>query len=227
MIGESKDGKPTFTRLQGCFYQRTGQGVDALYGNQILLDSEITKIKSSEVFDPWEIYQYTETANSMEMTRFDASSDWDYRFCPELLTSWGYCDLLRNGNIYYYPVLTVGQMQSLLDEALLIRRQFNFIEISKNSFESLWSSAESTYTESGRNNWKYMVNGLVDTPPYVDQAWRAYLIGARPYMPNVSSGLMPPVCYEGERAVTLSDGSTAYIQGEICYENGVYTFVGN
>ncbi len=227
VLGESKAGTPTFTRLQGCFYQRSGQGVDSIFGNQILLDTEISKIKSSEVFDPWEIFQYTELANSLEMTRFDASGDWDYTFCPESLTPWGYCDLLRNGNIYYYPNLTSSQMTAILGEALLIRRQFNFSTTAKSNFEALWTSVESTHTESGRNNWKYMVNGLVDTPPFVDQAWRAYIMGNRPHMPDVGSGLMRPLCYEGTREIILSDGSKATITGEICYENGVYTFVSN
>lgn len=224
VVGEGKDGSPVFTRLQGCFYQRTGQGVDAIFGSQILLDTEITKVKTSEYFDPMEIFSYTETANSVEMVRFDSSGDWDFKFCPELSTPWGYCDLLRNGNIFYYPVLTAAEMNSLLNEALLIRRQFNFNTISKSTFEDLWSNTEKTHKEIGRNDWKYMVNGLVDTPLYIDQAWREYVQGLRPHMPDVNSSQIPPICYEGKREVTLGDGTTAVLDGEICYEDGEYTF---
>lgn len=226
VLGEDRLGKPTFARLQGCFYQRVGQGVDAGFGNQILLDTEITKIKSSEVFDPWEIFRYSETPTSMEMTRFDASGDWDYRFCPELLTPWGFCDLLRNGNIYYYPSLTALQASALLDEALLIRKQFNHITISKQDFEDTWENVEKTHGELGRNNWKYMVNGIVDTPPFVDQAWKDYVKGLRPYMPDVNSNQMPSLCYPGERDVVYGDGSTGKVYGEVCYENGEYVFRG-
>lgn len=224
VIGEDRSGQPVFTRLQGCFFQRTGQGVDAGFGTQILLDTEISKIKSSEAFDPWEIFRYTETANSLETTRFDSSGDWDFKFCPELSTPWGYCDLLRNGNIYYYPSLTAAQMDDLLNEALLIRKQFNFTAISKQQFEDVWANTEKTHAEIGRADWKYMVNGLVDTPLYIDQAWRDYVKGVRPYMPDISSNQMPPICYEGEREVVLSDGSTGKVYGEICYENGNYIF---
>lgn len=224
VIGEGKNGESVFTRLQGCFYQRTGQGVDAVYGSQILLDTDVSKVKTSEYFDPMEIFSYTETSNSIEMVRFDSSGDWDFKFCPELSTPWGYCDLLRNGNIYYYPVLTSIEMDSLLNEALLIRRQFNFNTISKSDFESLWSDTEKSHKEVGRNEWKYMVNGLVDTPLYIDQAWREYVQGLRPRMPDVNSSQIPPICYEGKRKVTLEDGTSATLYGEICYEDGVYIF---
>jgi len=225
VIGEGKDGTPVFTRLQGCFYQRTGTGIDASFGSQILLDTDITKVKTSEYFDPMEIFSYTETSTSMEMVRFDSSSDWDFKFCPDSLTPWGYCDLMRNGNIYYYPVLTSAQQSSMLNEALLIRKQFNFTTISKSDFENVWSNTEETHTEVGRNDWKYMVNGLVDTPMWIDQAWREYVQGLRPYMPDVNSNQMPPICYEGKREVLLNDGTTAWLSGEICYEDGQYNFI--
>lgn len=231
-IGEDDDGTLIFKRWQGCFYQRTGQGVDAVYGHQILLDGDSSKIKTSEYFNPMEIFSYTESATSIEMVRFDSSGDWDYRFCPELSTPWGYCDLLRNGNIFYYPVLNASEQASLLSEALLIRRQFNFNTISKPDFENIWATVENTHKEIGlfkentNHIWsfKYMVNGLPDTPMFVDQAWRDYVKGLRPRMPDLSSIQIPPICYEGKREVILSDGTTAWINGEICYENGEYVF---
>jgi len=226
VIGEDKEGNPTFTRLQGCFYQRTGQGVDAIYGKQILLDTEISKVKSSEHFDPIEIFKYSETATSLEMTRFDDSGTWDYKFCPELSTPWGYCDALRNGNEMYYPILSVAQQNALLAEALLIRRQFNYNIMNKSSFEVLWTNTENTHKEIGRNSWLYMVNGIVDTPRYIDQAWREYVMGNRIHMPDVDSGSMLPICYNGRKSVILQNGSTALIYGEICYIDGVYKFTG-
>ncbi len=232
-IGEDEDGTPTFTRWQGCFYQRTGQGIDAIYGNQILLDGDVSKIKTSGHFNPMEIFSYTESATSIEMVRFDSSSDWDYKFCPESSTPWGYCDLLRNGNIFFYPVLTPAEQASLLSEAILIRRQFNFNTISRSNFEIIWANTEKTYKEIGlfkENtnhiwNFKYMVNGLVDTPMFVDQAWKDYVKGLRPRMPDLSSIQIPPICYEGKREVILNDGTTAWINGEICYEDGQYNFI--
>lgn len=224
VIGEGKDSSQTFSRIQGCFYQRTGQGADATYGSQILLDTDIKKIKTSEHFDPMEIFSYTETATSIEMVRFDSSGDWDFKFCPELSTPWGYCDLLRNGNIFYYPVLTSAEMSSLLDEALLIRRQFNFKVISKSDFEFIWSNTEKTNIEIGRGDWKYMVNGLVDTPMFVDQAWKEYIKGLRPRMPDLSSPQISPICYKSKREVLLSNGTTAWLSGEVCYVDGNYVF---
>jgi hypothetical protein len=226
-IAEGKNGLPSFSRLQGCFYQRTGIGVDAVHGKQILLDTEINKIKTSENFEPMEIFKYTETATSMEMTRFDDSSTWDFKFCPELNTPWGFCDKLRNGNIMYYPILSLAEQNEMLNEAMLIRRQFNYNIVAKSVFENLWNTAKNTHHESGRNNWKYMISGVVDTPRYIDQAWREYVMGSRPYMPDIISGSMPPICYDGMKNVILADGSTARIYGEICYENSAYTFIGH
>lgn len=226
-LGEGKDGSQTFTRVQGCFYQRTGIGVDAIHGTQLMLDTDIYKTKTSESFDPVEIFKYTETATSLEMTRFDSSSDWDYKFCPEYSTPWGYCDLLRNGNIMYYPTLSLTEADALKNEALLIRKQYNFVTTTKAAFDAAWNSAISSRKEIGRNNWKYAVNILVDTPRYIDQAWREYMLGSRPYMPDVNSSQMPLFCYTGKKKVTLGDGSTAYINGEICYINGVYNFTQN
>lgn len=226
------DGITTFKRWQGCFYQRTAQGIDAIYGHQILLDGDSSKIKTSEPFNPMEIFSYTESATSIEMVRFDSSNDWDWKFCPESSTPWGYCNLLRNGNIWFFPVLSAAEQADLLAQALLIRRQFNFNLISKSDFENVWTNAEKTHKEIGlfkENtthiwNFKYMVNGLPDTPMFVDQAWRDYIKGLRPQMPDLSSIQILPICYEGKREVILNNGSLAWINGEICYENGNYVF---
>ena len=43
-------------------------------------------------------------------------------------------------------------------------------------------------------------------------------------MPGLSSIQIPPICYVGKREIILNDGSTAWINGEVCYESGEYVF---
>jgi hypothetical protein len=226
VLGESDDGAhQTFTRDLGCFWQKTGVGIDAIHGTQLMLDTEYAA--SSEEFQPTEIFKYVDGGATVEMIRYDDSGAWDYRFCPELSAPWGYCDLLRNGNVMFFPVLSVAEMASLVSEALLIRKQFNFRVVDKSVFEELWAEAPTTLTEIGRNNWRYMVNGVPDAPLYTDVAWREYIKGLTPHMPDTTSSNMPPICYQGHQAVTLSDGSIGRIFGEICYVNGEFTFTQN
>lgn len=106
----------------------------------------------------------------------------------------------------------------------MIRRQFNFNKVTKENFERIWSETEKTHLELGQSNWKYKVNTLVDTPMFIDQAWRDYIIGKRPQMPDTNSYRMPAICYPGERNVVLADGSIAWVTGEVCYANGLYEF---
>jgi len=223
-LGEDKKGKATFTRLQGCFYQRTGTGVDVSFGNQLLLDTDMASLASSEHFDPMEIFRYDETPTTLSMTRFDSTEDWDYKFCPYLDTPWSFCTLLRNGNIMFWPTLAPADQTALKNEALLIRTQFNYDAVPLSTFESKWTSVPAQRVESGRDNWKYAVVHIVDTPRYKDEAWRDYLMGNRPTMPDVTSPSIPPVCYHGSQTVTLANGGQGKVYGEICYENGVYTF---
>lgn len=217
-FAEGKDGKQVFSRLQGCFYVRH----DATYGDQILLD--VLNMATSQQFDPMEIFTYTTTATTMEMSRFDSSGDWDYRFCPADSTPWGYCDLLRNGNEMYFPNLSPAQQASVLAEALLIRKQFNYSTVSTSVFNNLWSKPEQTRTEEPQENYKYVVASIVDTPSYIDQAWASFVRGTRPTMPDVTSSQMPYICYDAHRTVTLIDGSTSRINGEVCYVDGQYVF---
>lgn len=212
-LAEGKDGSAVFSRLQGCFYER---------GGQILLDT--TNSASSQHFDPMEIFTYTDSGSTMEMVRFDDSSDWDYRFCPYLDTPWGFCDLLRNGNEMFFPVLNAGQQAALLAEAVLIRRQFNYSVTSLSNFSTVWASAESSRAEAAREDYKYAVQAVVDEPRYISQAWAQYVRGDRPVMPDTTSNRIPQICYPGKRDVTLPDGSTATIYGEICYVDGQYVF---
>ena len=226
ILGEDKNGRPVFTRSKGCFYQKTGIGVDAGFGNQLLLDTVSAKFATSENFDPMEIFRYDETETTLNMTRFDDSDNgWDFKFCPYLETPWEFCTLLRDGNIMYWPItLTNVQQNDLLNEAILVRKQFNYSTISNSSFEIIWETIEKSRTEVSRDDWKYNVIILPDIPSYIDAAWRDYLIGARPTMPNVQSNTMPSICYQGSKIVILPSGNTGKIYGEICYSDGIYSF---
>ena len=224
ILGEDVNGRPTFTKLQGCFYTRTGAGVDIAYGKQLLLDTTISKVVSSQYTDIAEIFTYTELGSDVNMVRYDESADWNYRFCPELSTPWSFCAKLRDGNDMYYPVLSAADQTAMLNEALLIRKTFNYTAMSKSSFDSQWKNVELTRTEKMLEDLKYHVIHTVDTPRFIDQAWRDYVMGTRPTMPDTSSTRMPLVCYPGFQNITLANGSTGRTYGEICYENGVYSF---
>jgi hypothetical protein len=221
LLAEDRSGNPVFSRLEGCFWQRTGIGADAAFGTQLLLDS--TLAASTGPFDPMEVYRVTWGA-SVEMARFDSISDWTYQFCPEATTPWGYCDLLRNGNEMYYPALTAQQQSDLEAEAILVRTQFSFEQVSNAEFDAAWSAAEAGRREVDRREHAFEVAHLADVPLYVDRAWFQYVRGQRPHMPDVTSPTIPPVCYPAHRLVTLSDGSTSYLTGEVCYVGGQYQF---
>ena len=220
-LAEGKDGKQVYTRLQGCFYVRN----DATFGQQLLLDAIDTA--SSQAADFMEIFTYTTTATTLESVRFDDSGDWDYRNCPYLDTPWGYCDLLKqNGNIMYFPNnLTAAQQASLLAEAILIRRQFNYATVSSSSFESVWSNPGLGRVEESREDYKYATAAIVDIPNFIDQAYAAFIRGERPTLPDISSLRIALICYDGKRNVILNDGSSSTIFGQICYENNQYTFI--
>jgi hypothetical protein len=226
LFGEDANGHVLYSRMAGCFYQRTGEGADASYGSQLMLDTSIPNSSSSDVFDPFEIFYYDIAADGLNTTRFDDSSDWNYTFCM-LSTPWKYCTDLRDGNVLFWPVLTSDQQSELLSEALLIRRQYNYTTIPKEQFEAIWSNPGPDKQESDIVNYRYVVVPYVDTPQYISDAWQDYVKGIRPNMPDVTSNEMPPICYNAKKKVVLADGSTAYIQGEVCYEKGQYQFIGH
>lgn len=228
VFGEDLSGKATFSRSKGCFYQRTATGGDAIYGKQLLIDTEVGKWASSEDFEPMEIFKYSDTATTLNMIRFDDSIGWDYRFCPDLSTPLSFCELLRDGNEMFFPVLTIQQQSDLLDEALLIGKQFNYITTTKSAFEILWQNVAETRAEVPRVNWKYQVIHNVDTPTFLDQSWRDFLLRNRPTMPNVNSPTIRPLCYSATQQVVLSSGGVSKILGEVCYlPDGTYSFVAN
>ncbi len=218
ILGEDNQGNPTFTRSKGCFYQRIATGVDLAFGKQILLDTNIEKWASSEYFETMEIFKYDETATELNMIRFDSSSDWTAYFCPfQSVPEDIFCKLLQNGNIFFHPVLTAQEQNDLLNEALLIGKQFNYVTTSKSQFENLWDNVEKSRKEIGRDDWKYKVIHTADVPQFVHSAWRDFVMGNRSLMPQISSPMLPEVCYGGSQQITLTNGNTAKIYGEICY----------
>ena len=223
ILAEGKNGTPVYTRLQGCFYQRPS----TIYGDQLLLDTLSTKTASSQNFDPLEIFTYTQAApNSIEMVRFDDSADWDERFCNDLDTPWGYCDLMRNGNDLLYPVLSPSQKAAMTNEAKLIRQMYNYVTVSKATFEALWGEPGKRRVESVRENYCYEVQAIVDTPQYIWSSWRDYVMNNRPTPPKMSSSRAPIVCFQGQRQVTFANGVDGYLNGEVCYDSalGEYQF---
>lgn len=212
-LADGKNGEQIFSRLVGCFYERN---------SQILLD--VIDVASSQYFDPMEIFTYTAIGSNFDMVRFDDSKDWDYRFCPYLNVPWGFCDLLKNGNEMFFPNLTPAEQSSLLSDALLIRKQFNYRVVASSTMTNAYNAAVAGRKETVAEDYQYAVASIVDTPRYLDQAWAEYVRGTRPIMPDITSSTMPPVCYSGKKNVTNSDGSSGSIYGQICYVDGQYTF---
>jgi hypothetical protein len=123
-------------------------------------------------------------------------------------------------------------MAALQAEALLLRSQFNFVEISNGDFEAKWTATINYAKEFGtaeaiQNNYKfqYGISGLPDIKPFIDRTWRSYLRREYPQMPDTDSVALPLICYSGFRNVVLDSGASGVVFGEICYSNGVYTFV--
>ncbi len=233
VLGKTADGVQLFQREIGCWYQRTDNVTESYgardYGQQILLDLEMAS--SSLEVHPMEVYRYTKIGSNWNTIRFDDAEGVGWTFCNPEGLPFEYCSLMRNGNYMYYPDnLTTAEMAALKAEALLIRSQFNFIEIAKSVFEQKWIDAISNRKEFGaaeavKNNYRFEfgIIGLPDIPLYIDRNWRSFLRGEAPQMPDTSSIQMPPICYSGKKIVVL-DGADAELNGEICYVAGVYTF---
>lgn len=228
-IGEDKKGNVVYQRDVSCFYAREDHEVEPInsrdYGKQLLLDFS-NYPASSASFVPNEIFKYDgDNAGNWYWTRYDDSADWDGTFCPERTVPWEYCTALRNGNLYFYPTLDATTQAALTAAAKMIRTQFNFTEISRSNFESLWQDFDRTGQElEAGGNWKFLTSNIVDASKFYDYDWRMYLMGQRYAMPDVYTPSLPPVCYSGSQSITLSGGASGKIYGEICYVNGVYTF---
>ena len=223
-LGQNSDGSIAFSRNEGCFYWRTGTGVDASLGTQLLLDNDVPRWASSGLFQALEIFRVDTVDSIVSMTRFDNTSGWNYAFCPYMSVPDTYCAGLDNGNIFYYPPLTADQQVQLLAEAILIRTQFNYVSSSRADFENQWAQIDSSLTETSSDAFLYIVVGSADVPLFIDQAWHNYLTRARTHMPDVTSNKMRYICYPGSESVTLTNGSLGRIFGEICYTSGVYSF---
>lgn len=238
IIAELENGKPVITREKFCYYLRTDGEIESVnpqdYGAMILFDLEFASSSSS--FHPMEIYNYSEVGDDLFLTKMDNNSGVDWTFCSTNSTPWGFCDELRNGNSMYYPEDPNATVQAQLKaEAILIRSQMNFIKITEEEFYSKWSYSIENYVEVGTSKYisnggktKYLVNSLFDEPFFVGRAWRDYIRGDRPQMPDVqwAATLQTPyVCYQGQKEIVLNNGSTSFIDGEICInQDGEYVF---
>jgi hypothetical protein len=236
IIGEMENGNSSYSRQVFCYYLRTDTEDEPVnpqeYGSMILFD--LADGASSGSFHPMEIFSYDESNNDLFLTKMDNQFGVDYKFCS-LHTPWGYCDELRNGNIMYFPENLDSTIEDKLTaEAILIRSEFNFIKISQEEFDNTWENNIDESIEvgtwqyiQGGGTWKYLVAAIFDEPFFIGQAWRKYLKYERPSMPDVewaSSSQVPLICYNARREVTLASGDTAYIRGEVCYEDGEYVF---
>lgn len=235
-LGEDKiTGEVVFQRDLACFYVREDLETEPVnpqnYGKQIMFDFSETPASSAD-FVPVEIFKYdNDNSGNWFFVRYDDSTDWSFSFCPQDTTPFfENCVAMRNGNIYFQPVLSSAMQTQLTIEAKLIRTQFTFSEITRSDFESLWNYyAQNTKELQQGGDWKYFVNHVVDANKFVDYDWRSYMKGSRPAMPDVggAAGQLPPVCYNGSQYVVLSNGQKAKVNGTICYTNGVYDFVQN
>lgn len=214
-IAEGKDGQRVVTRLQGCFFVRS----DATNGDQLLLDT--TYAISDQYFDPMEVFTYTLTGSAMNMVRFDDSQLWSYQECPTLDTPDNFCSILRNGNVMYFPNLNPAQKSATLAEAISIRRTFNNDLISRATFNGVWAQGGKV---AMREDYKFAVQAIVDTPRYIDQAWFSYLRHQSNLMPDLTSNTVPPLCYSGSQTITYPNGTTGKVYGQVCYVDGDYTF---
>lgn len=230
IIGKTASGAPLFQREVGCWYQRLDNvaeswGANVDFGNQILLDLE--EASSSLEVHPMEVFRFDKLGTNWSMTRFDDNQDVDYTFCNPDGVPLEYCAENRNGNyMYYNPNLSAFTMAVLAAQALLIRSEFNFVEISNSVFEQKWLNTINTAKEFGTTeaidkNYKFQfgISGLPDIPFYVDREIRSFLRGESHQMPQMSSSRLPPICYHGKRIV-----GSLEVWGEICYVGGTYTF---
>ena len=227
-IHSSGAGLPSFSRDLGCFYLREDHETEPInpqdFGKQILLDMGPIGA-SSEGTTPIEVFKYEVTGNDWRMVRFDQNEDIGGYFCPYLLTPWEFCTALRNGNSHFLPDLDSSTNVSLTSEAILIRSEFNFTSITATDFNNVWDNAVKNSVETYEQAFKYSPKTIVDVPNYVWEAWRDYVMGNRPYMPDTQNISITEICYPSVKQITYVDGSTGLISGQACYDSaGNYTF---
>ena len=221
VLSEDRQGNASYSKLQGCFFYREGTGSDAIFGRQLFFDTtDISKLITNQTLDAPEIFKINESSPFITFTRWDDSRDWDYRFCPYLSVPFGNCLLLQeDGNDFMWPTLTTQQKADLLQEALLISKEYSYVDTPKMGFESLWLSVANSRKDIDYSDLKYFVIPQADVPYSVDQSWMQYLRGQRPWMPTsvTTAPSVGPVCHTASRSIVLTDGTTARIVGEVCY----------
>jgi hypothetical protein len=227
-LGETTDGQPAVSKDLGCFFVRTDTETEPVdpqdYGSQLLLDLG-PLAASTELVRPIEIFKYSISSNAWQTTRFDQNFDIDFSFCPASMVPWRFCTALRNGNPYFEPVLDAATEADLLQQALLIRSEYNYATITQAEFQQMWDQAEKSYLESPIQSWVSATTTFVDVPDYVWSAWADYVRGNLPTMPDAYAINLPPMCYQAQKDITLSDGSTGVVSGQACYDgSGGYEF---
>lgn len=238
VIGEFNDGRPVVEKQVGCYRIRTDNQTEPInprnYGSMIMF--EFQNSASSKLSSFNQIFNYTDTGAGFELADPSPSyrADWNFENCPYQSVPWGFCNLIKSyGNILYLPSLTAQQQADLLAEAILIRSTYSFIKITATEFNSKWDQYKNAGTSDSSavsvdewytSNWEYRISFETDPNPYTSDAHIEYMRQQRPYMPDLGSPSLAPVCYNGWRVVTLSDGTQGNVYGEICYEGGTYTF---
>lgn len=236
IIGEMPNGKTSYSRQVFCYFVREDIETEPVnsydYGAMILFDLE--EGASTSVLHPMEIYNFTETPTDFLLTKMDDNTGVDWTWCPTG-TPIGFCDYMRNGNEFFYPPAPDAATQAQLQAAaILIRSEMNFIKISENEFNQKWNSIVGVELEVGTWDfieagalWKYLVTEQFDEPLFIGRAWRRYLRGEDPFMPDVqwaSNFQVPFICYNTKKEVIINNGSSAWIDGEACFVDGQWEF---
>jgi len=230
ILGEDKNGKSSHIKEIGCFWTRQDNENELWeaqnYGLQILLDQ--ANSATSNNTQSFEVYSINRQDNQWTLQSINETTSWSELFCPFSSTPWGYCNLIRNGNLMYPPSnLTRFQKNELINHAILIRGYYNFLETTNSNFDEQWKLSMRYEGEKPEMDFKYRITFAPDVPIYTINAWVDYVRDLRPMMPEVIYGQVPPYCYLGVKEVTLNDGSRGFIKGEICYIDGVYRFTQN
>lgn len=242
-IGTLLDGRPVIERKLGCYYLRTDLENEPVnprnYGSMIMFDQE--NAAKSNIAAYADIYNYSDSGLGFVMTDPSPAfrGDWgDGTFCPYQSVPMGYCDLLKNGNNYFLPILSAGQEAYLANEAMLIRSTYTFLKVPKSEIDVLWASYEGrigtsldetaeVVDQAYNSEWEHRINFYTDMSDKTSDAWIAYMKGKRSVMPDLGSPSTTPVCFVGWQSVTTGAGNNATVLGQICYADGVYTFAPN
>ncbi len=227
ILGEDKNGNPAHMKEIGCFWTRQDYESEIWgpqdYGLQILIDQ--SNAATSNNTKSLEIYKITNNDTDWTFLSLNETQTWDESFCPFGSTPWGFCDFLRNGNILFAPKgLTLSQKNDLLKQAVLIRSYYVFSEIRQNEFHISWTKALTYEGEMAEVDFKYKITFGQDVPLNTINARVDYIKDLRPMMPEKGTSDQKLYCYDGFREVPLDDGTKSYIWGEICFEDGNYSF---